>query len=752
MKAKIARLLASVLATVTVMSGMTPCVAYAQTPDEVIEAESEAEPEIAITPVEEELDYTDYTDNEPDSEPAIVGVPVGEEPETAEFTDDEPDSEPAIVGVPVGEEPETAEYTDNEPDSEPAIVGVPVGEEPETIEFTDNKPDLEPAVAPAPVEETAPAAEIIVPVHEYSDEVVKTDIKTIQLTESKAKRIITEYTAEGWRIITTQYLQDGEVVSQSVYNQVDERLEMQEESEQVVQEMEARAQAYREEEARKAQAIRDEETAEQVITDTLNSLNPDELLEVYSAMSEGNDTAFIRQLVTEVNEATSDDYGITEADARKIVTSLFKNLVSGTFKALPGANYYGDAVKGIIFGALGLEDEKTDIQAVVNKGTDKISKELTEGFAQTQRNIDNYGTLKDYGERLDDFTDYAALRSDGIKEYEKNYSDLEKKVRIANLIGSSDEWYTGANNGNIMKALKSASEVFKGQTNVDNRDLFNIVYDINKESSLFSGEAMAKSQGKLEKAVNGFINNCKIVLKCLKAHEEIADFTDEQIASLDPQTRAIYDRIHANKSTIASKQREVAAIFIGDKSAEEEKDRYGIMDKAGQYYAKSKTTYVNYGSNGEGIALKDTLNITNGRDYIKEDQYTDLNKIDNAVKASGLTAEDIEKIAYHAKLHGMTITEYLEAVGFNTENLKGYKYLLSNAYYFDEETALGLWKLGPDKEGAQIYDMNNKNVTVGKEDCPLTTIGVCLEFGYKVKEEIYGNSNQNVAFVTFEKE
>ena len=745
MKAKIARLLASALVTVTVMSGMTPCVVYAQTPDEVIEAEIEAEPE-----VEPEVELEAEPEVELEAEPEVE---LEAEPETEFEADLEAElvSEPEILGIPVEEEGDYTDYTGSEPDSEPRIVGVPVGEEPETTQFTDNEPDSEPAIAPAE-EIAAPAEEIIVPVHEYSDDVVKTDIKTIQLTESKAKRIITEYTDNGWRIITTQYLQNGEVVSQSVYNQVEERLEMQEESEQAVQEIEARAQEYREEEARKAQAIRDEETAEQVITDTLNSLNPDELLEIYSAMSEGNDATFIKQLVIEVNDATSDDYGFTEADARKIITPLFKNLVSGTIKALPGADFYGDAVKGIIFGTLGLEDKKTDIQAVVDKGTDRISKELTEGFAQTQRYIDNYGTLKDYGDRLDEFTDYAAMRSDGIKEYEKNYSELEKKVRIANLIGSSDEWYTGANNGNIMKALKSATAVFKGQTNVDNRDLFNIVYDINKETSLFSGEAMAKSQGKLEKAVNGFINNCRIVLQCLKAHEEIADFTDEQIASLDSQTRAIYDRIHANKNIIAAKQRELAAIFIGDKSAEEEKDRYGLMDKAGKYYSKSKTTYVNYGSNGEGIALKDTLNITNGRDYIKEDRYTDLNKIDNAVKASGLTAEDIGKIAYHARLHGMTITEYLEAVGFNTENLNGYKYLLSNSYYFDEDTALGLWKVGPDKEGAQIYDMNNKNMMVGKENCPLTTIGVCLEYGIKIKEEVYGNSNQNVAFVTFEKE
>ena len=73
------------------------------------------------------------------------------------------------------------------------------------------------------------------------------------------------------------------------------------------------------------------------------------------------------------------------------------------------------------------------------------------------------------------------MRANGILEYKTNdaYNDVEKTVLIANLIGASDEWFTGANNGNIMKALKSASEVFKGQTNVDNRDLFNIVYDIN---------------------------------------------------------------------------------------------------------------------------------------------------------------------------------------------------------------------------------------------------------------------------------
>ena len=721
--------------------------------------------------MQEVIEATEYVSGYDDHEEPESVIEVGSDPEVAEATEtgevtevaeEEENQEESEIVIEAGSDPEVAEAveSDEAAEVEEAVESDEVTEvaeeeknqeEPEKVIEVGSDPVIAEAEETDEVTKTDKVDEIVVPVHEHSADVVRTDIKTIRLTESKEKRIITEFTDKGWRIVTTQYIQDGEVVKQSVYDQVAERSEMADESWQWTLEMQEAERLYKEEQARILQAQSDAEKADLIIEDTLNALTLDEFLDVYYQMSSGNDSVFVKQLVEEINANTSDGYNKTEEDIKKVVKSVYKNLLSGAIKQLPGSDFYMNSVTGILNGALDLEDEKVNLQEIIENGNKELKKELMNGFDKTERNIDNYGTLKEYAEKLDEFTDYANMRRDGIKEFNKNYNELESKVMIANLIGSSSEWFTGANNGNIMKSLTSAAGVFKGETNVDTRDIFNIIYDINKESSLFSGEAMSKSQEKIEKAVSGFVCNCQVIMECLKAHDEIADFTEEQIASLDDQTRAIYDQIHAKHETIDTMRRKLAAIFLGDKSSNKEEERFGLLDKANQYYSKDKTTYIDYGNNGDGIKLKDTLKETRGRDYIKADQYTDLQKIDSTIKASGLKPEDIDKIAYQAQSHGMTIKEYLESCGFNVDNLRGYNYLMADSYYYQGESLLG-FRAEDDHEGIMAYDVKDKNVIASKEKNPLTLIFVGTLFGGECKREVTGNWNQNVCFVTFEAE
>jgi len=707
-----------------------------------------------------------YTDNETVvaeiSEPEVAAVPetIVAEAEANDYSVSIPE-EDALVSIPVGT-PVVSE-TENEyveaPEEDDAFVSAPIGEP--VVSETEETAEavLESYVAETESDKEEP---------EYKSHVVKTEVLETQLTETKSRRTIIEYLDNGGKVITNQNVKDGEVVSESSYNTYEiekknydawsaeyeeacrkfqEKLAA-EEAERAAKEAEEaarRAAKEAEEAARRAE----EEDIRNAIAETTKSMSMNELLDYYSKLSEGNVDVYARFIPSRYKDENGKVKDEDLETAKSIMYPIFQNMIGGLLKNAPGNEFYGDAIKGFIGGALGFNESKTDIKEVIEKGNEHLEDELIKGFAKTERDTDNYTTLKAYGATLDKLAVYAKMRAEGINFIltNKNYSDIEKQVRIAELIGSSGDWYSGSNQGNIMKSLEAAALVFKGQSNIDSRDIYNVIYEINKNSSLFSGEAMNKSQSKIEKSVNGFIRNCGVVIECLKAHEAIAHLTQEQIDAMDPQTREIYTRIHTNSDTISSKVRAIAGIFLGDKSSINKEEQYGVLDKAAQYYDKNRTTYVDYGNNGAGVKLQDTLKVTIGSDYMSGDR-ADLNRINTTVNASGLTAVDIDKIVAHAKANGMTVTEYLDSVGFNTDNLYGYKYLMRDAYYDAADDLLG-FRTGYDYEGIRSYYMNAKDVNQRK--VWLAGVFVKKLYGATVKTEAVDKGNQEVNFVSFQK-
>lgn len=707
-----------------------------------------------------------YTDNETVvaeiSEPEVAAVPetIVAEAEANDYSVSIPE-EDAFVSIPVGT-PVVSE-TENEyveaPEEDDAFVSAPIGEP--VVSETEETAEavLESYVAETESDKEEP---------EYKSHVVKTEVLETQLTETKSRRTIIEYLDNGGKVITNQNVKDGEVVSESSYNtyeiekknydawsaeyeeacrQFQEKLAA-EEAERAAKEAEEAARRAANE-AEEAARLAEEEDIRNAIAETTKSMSMNELLDYYSKLSEGNVDVYARFIPSRYKDENGKVKDEDLETAKSIMYPIFQNMIGGLLKNAPGNEFYGDAIKGFIGGALGFNESKTDIKEVIEKGNEHLEDELIKGFAKTERDTDNYTTLKAYGATLDKLAVYAKMRADGINSIltNKNYSDIEKQVRIAELIGSSGDWYSGSNQGNIMKSLEAAALVFKGQSNVDSRDIYNVIYEINKNSSLFSGEAMNKSQSKIEKSVNGFIRNCGVVIECLKAHEAIAHLTQEQIDAMNPQTREIYTRIHTNSDTISSKVRAIAGIFLGDKSSINKEEQYGVLDKAAQYYDKNRTTYVDYGNNGAGVKLQDTLKVTIGSDYMSGDR-ADLNRINTTVNASGLTAVDIDKIVAHAKANGMTVTEYLDSVGFNTDNLYGYKYLMRDAYYDAADDLLG-FRTGYDYEGIRSYYMNAKDVNQRK--VWLAGVFVKKLYGATVKTEAVDKGNQEVNFVSFQK-
>ena len=696
-----------------------------------------------------------YTDNETVvaeiSEPEVAAVPetIVAEAEANDYSVSILE-EDAFVSIPVGT-PVVSE-TENEyveaPEEDDAFVSAPIGEP--VVSETEETAEavLESYVAETESDKEEP---------EYKSHVVKTEVLETQLTETKSRRTIIEYLDNGGKVITNQNVKDGEVVSESSYNtyEIEKKnydawsAEYEEACRQFQEKLAAEEAERAAKEAEEAARLAEEEDIRNAIAETTKSMSMNELLDYYSKLSEGNVDVYARFIPSRYKDENGKVKDEDLETAKSIMYPIFQNMIGGLLKNAPGNEFYGDAIKGFIGGALGFNESKTDIKEVIEKGNEHLEDELIKGFAKTERDTDNYTTLKAYGATLDKLAVYAKMRAEGINSIltNKNYSDIEKQVRIAELIGSSGDWYSGSNQGNIMKSLEAAALVFKGQSNVDSRDIYNVIYEINKNSSLFSGEAMNKSQSKIEKSVNGFIRNCGVVIECLKAHEAIAHLTQEQIDAMDPQTREIYTRIHTNSDTISSKVRAIAGIFLGDKSSINKEEQYGVLDKAAQYYDKNRTTYVDYGNNGAGVKLQDTLKVTIGSDYMSGDR-ADLNRINTTVNASGLTAVDIDKIVAHAKANGMTVTEYLDSVGFNTDNLYGYKYLMRDAYYDAADDLLG-FRTGYDYEGIRSYYMNAKDVNQVK--AWLAGVFVKKLYGATVKTEAVSKGSLQVKFVSFQK-
>lgn len=357
--------------------------------------------------------------------------------------------------------------------------------------------------------------------------------------------------------------------------------------------------------------------------------------------------------------------------SKKLVTGTAKSIVDTCIKALPYHDLYGEGLNKLFGSIFGYEMTPIDLDSVIQKNKEETKDlELSmkrEFDAARKENVD-VTTLENYGKDLDAFTSKATLRAKAIEEIreDKDLNDAQKAVQIADLIGSTSEWRTGTNNADILVAMTTAAQCFQGgsDTDISSRDLYQAFYEFNSHNSIFAGEAMHKSEGCIQKRVKGFIRNCNVVVECFKAHKQVCELTDEQVATLDPQTKAIYDRIKADNKNIVKQIKNIASILVGGSKTKHAET--GIFEAAKKYYEKDKTVYINHGT--QNIDLADQLEAKKGADYQWKD-FTSFQQTDYYVNKAGLDKKDIEKIVNQAKNNGMTLVEYLEYSGFDTSNL-----------------------------------------------------------------------------------
>ena len=102
-----------------------------------------------------------------------------------------------------------------------------------------------------------------------------------------------------------------------------------------------------------------------------------------------------------------------------------------------------------------------------------------------------------------------------ITNNSKIFSKNEKIVENAYTIGSNKNWME---KGNIILNLKNLADTLAGKsfTEVDPRDVYEIVYDSIKQYRMFSGEAYDDTDIYIEKMMSIYIYGCSVIIETLR--------------------------------------------------------------------------------------------------------------------------------------------------------------------------------------------------------------------------------------------
>ena len=353
----------------------------------------------------------------------------------------------------------------------------------------------------------------------------------------------------------------------------------------------------------------------------------------------------------------------------EIIKKAYSFVLDKAIAKMPGSSLIGGTVKDLLMKAMHLDSpaKKDPIMEKLNQNQYKTEQLL----ASNKRCEAIVNAISVCGQSLDAFSSSCSSLAKeyyGEKEKYKNGSESETSmlINIAKKIGTPDQWYNSS--ASIFTRLNDAAGVLgsmsdKGtNSDVNRRNLYQLFYDYNKETSMFSGEAIDKSAGQIQSRIKDFALNCNVLMEILNVHEKVANFTDEEIEALtNEEEKAFCKKIKANKNEIEAKKKLVTYAFIGNKNSDIEMAKYGIVDAVKQYSSQDRTVFVEQTNTGfNEIKLSTKI-------YTQKSEKTNEKTLKSH---SALTVEQINKLQQHVNGMGITMEEYLDQIGFDLSPIK----------------------------------------------------------------------------------
>ena len=379
------------------------------------------------------------------------------------------------------------------------------------------------------------------------------------------------------------------------------------------------------------------------------------------------------------------------------------------------------------------ETSNDDVIAAIEAQAKVIQDQLKEMEKNIIQNNKDTASSTSYGGVMDDFTSAAKACRIEIQNYlnDTKLTPNERAVKTANLLEKK----------NIISLMDRVTLVMtdKPDTDQDNRNMFQVGYDLYKKDSLFTGEALDKSQAYVLKRVNTYMQNCLVVLELLKAQERVTQLTPEEVAELGTTYRTMYDKMECSQYDAKKAVTNLLSQLIKSDEANKEakKDnREGIINKTKDYFSQDRFVYINRGK--EYVPVNQKLFANTCAAFMNIEIHTNFGNwlakmnTDLLNKCKVLTETDIRYIAEQAKAEKKTITKYLEDIGFDTGSkfYRGKAPLLYDGNYVDqrfrsEDGWIGCWALYTSKQ-AKVYgyrmDLTND---YARKDRPLIDCWRC---------------------------
>ena len=359
-------------------------------------------------------------------------------------------------------------------------------------------------------------------------------------------------------------------------------------------------------------------------------------------------------------------YSETAEKVYGIMKEAYSSALSATLGDIPYVKVVADPLKGLILNLIGLGDDKLPNENEVDHAAEASAK-IDELKGETKRAIETVGSIRDYGSRLDAFTSSSTTLAQQIEKLKssKSMTENEKAVKIAALIGNSSSWVPG--NTSIFSQMNFAAQSMRSKSqdgpkaDANARNLFDLFYDYNKETSLFSGEAMDRGTPAIQKRVSQYAANCGVLAEALRAHEKVANFTEKDIAALDQNTRKVYDKIKSSKEDIHMQMKDIIETFTGSKNSAIESARYGILDAAKDHYSKDRLILLEK----DGETIKETK-----LGSLLYTMKSENHNCDTLKKESALSRNQALRLQEHVNGLGISMGEYLKKMGFDMSDAK----------------------------------------------------------------------------------
>lgn len=352
---------------------------------------------------------------------------------------------------------------------------------------------------------------------------------------------------------------------------------------------------------------------------------------------------------------------------------------------------FGQLLEGILGEAI---PELTEQIVSLQKEMKKQVEDLKELIGKNSELQDYRNALTSMETTMDILTRQVKLgKADGA-------TDQDEMVRIADKLGSSKEWST---DGLIYK-LTLTGKYLKGDNYTSKSDLFQLVTEMNAKKSMFSGEAINLSSEYLSRAIGSYLCGTALALRMLTVQRQVASFTEEDIAKLNPVMNKVRKNLRLDVREIDQQIEELLKDVVGDREAEKASDRDGVLKRYSDFISADRHIFINKGTTAKRLSSRLQV-LTNQQivDAAKSRQgkaqagfNPDLNIHDAIADIGALTRDEKIAMIDHIRnqYSNLTVSEYLKKTGFDTSNLERPHISISTAPGFNHTARVSFRQIG----------------------------------------------------------